>query len=101
MSAKIIAFQDYTPAPAKAREISEVATNKATSAKEMADSVFSMIRCCEHSIRSAARTWGITDAEALALYLDGDARHEQRALQAAYRAGRLSVLPPVPMRRVA
>ena len=94
---------EYRQKPCRARTTSEAAASKHTSREEIADSVFAMIRYHEHSIRSVARTWGITDGEALDYYLEGDARHEDKAIKAACRAGRLSVMPPptVGMRRAA
>ncbi len=85
---------DRVPA---ANSISQAADKKGRSREEIADSVFTMVRFHDHSIRSVARTWGITDAEALEYYLEGDSRHEDKAIKAAYRAGRLSVMPPPTM----
>ena len=98
-----ISIGAYRQTSCRARTISQVAENEDSSREEIADSVFAMIRFHGHSIRSVARTWGISDGEALDFFLEGDARYEDRAIKAAYRAGRLSVMPPptVGMRRAA
>jgi len=95
--AEITSIGAYRQKLCRQRTTSEAAANKGSSREELADSVFAMIRFHEHSIRSVARTWGITDGEALDYYLEGDARHEDKAIKAAYRAGRLSVMPPPPL----
>lgn len=68
--------------------------NKSQEAREMRESVVAMICCHGLTIRQVGREYGLSDGDVQDLLLEGMSERMNKAVKDAYRAGRLSVMPP-------
>lgn len=88
----IASFHDSASA---ARSIHQTTEAKRETRRELARSVFAMIRCHGHSIRQVGRNYGLADGEVLDMFLEAESEHESALWMKAYREGRLANFPPV------
>jgi len=81
----------------------QVSETTARNRAELSESIYAMMACHGRTPYQVMRAYGLSLEAVMELFFEADAKRFMAAVKAAYRNGRLSMMPqpPVTMRRAA